>query len=231
LRLRVASYNIHAGVGGDKRFRPQRIAQMLKSLEADVIALQEVISVGPDGFALLAELARAAQMTAIPGATMLRGDAEYGNALLTHLPASNVTRIELPFAGREPRAALNVTLESPIGPIGVTATHLGLKRRERLDQARRLLAALPDQPRQQLLLGDLNEPIPGTGALKLLGKRFQLLPPRPTFPARLPLLALDRIGYCGGLVVERHANIRNTQTRNASDHLPLRAEFRLAEEV
>ena len=40
--MRVATYNIHGAVGLDRRRRPERIAEVLASLEADVIGLQEV---------------------------------------------------------------------------------------------------------------------------------------------------------------------------------------------
>jgi endonuclease/exonuclease/phosphatase family metal-dependent hydrolase len=40
--LTVASYNIHSAVGTDGKFSPQRIAWVLREIDADVIALQEV---------------------------------------------------------------------------------------------------------------------------------------------------------------------------------------------
>ena len=43
-RLRIATYNVHSGVGIDRRFRPQRIVDVIDELAADVVALQEVLS-------------------------------------------------------------------------------------------------------------------------------------------------------------------------------------------
>jgi len=43
-RLRVATYNLHSGIGLDRRFRPQRILDVIGELDADIIALQEVLS-------------------------------------------------------------------------------------------------------------------------------------------------------------------------------------------
>src|SRR5712671_616297 len=45
--LRIATYNIHRCRGLDGRTRPERIAAVLKSIDADVVALQEVIGPGP----------------------------------------------------------------------------------------------------------------------------------------------------------------------------------------
>jgi endonuclease/exonuclease/phosphatase family metal-dependent hydrolase len=41
--LRIATYNIHKCRGLDRRVRPERIVEVLKQTEADVIALQEVV--------------------------------------------------------------------------------------------------------------------------------------------------------------------------------------------
>jgi len=41
-RLRVASYNIHCGIGRDRRFDEERIFEVLQEIDADVVALQEV---------------------------------------------------------------------------------------------------------------------------------------------------------------------------------------------
>ena len=45
--VRVATYNIHRCRGMDGRTRPDRTAAVLASLDADVLALQEVIGAGP----------------------------------------------------------------------------------------------------------------------------------------------------------------------------------------
>ena len=44
--VRVATYNIHKCRGLDGRTRPDRIAEVLQGIGADVIALQEVIGAG-----------------------------------------------------------------------------------------------------------------------------------------------------------------------------------------
>jgi endonuclease/exonuclease/phosphatase family metal-dependent hydrolase len=43
--LRVATYNIHKCRGLDRRVRPERILDVLKHINADIIALQEVLSI------------------------------------------------------------------------------------------------------------------------------------------------------------------------------------------
>ena len=40
--VRVTTYNIHKCMGLDRRVRPKRIAEVLKEIDADVVALQEV---------------------------------------------------------------------------------------------------------------------------------------------------------------------------------------------
>lgn len=40
--LRIASYNVHRAIGTDRRFSPQRILDVLREIDADVVALQEV---------------------------------------------------------------------------------------------------------------------------------------------------------------------------------------------
>src|SRR4051812_41577785 len=47
--LRVATYNVHRGRGLDGRTRPERIAAVIRSTNADVVALQEVVGAGPRG--------------------------------------------------------------------------------------------------------------------------------------------------------------------------------------
>ena len=42
MQITLATYNIHACVGIDRRFDPERIVQVMKELDVDVAALQEV---------------------------------------------------------------------------------------------------------------------------------------------------------------------------------------------
>ena len=46
--LRVVTYNVHRCRGIDGRVRPARIAEVLREVDADVVALQEVLSVPGD---------------------------------------------------------------------------------------------------------------------------------------------------------------------------------------
>jgi endonuclease/exonuclease/phosphatase family metal-dependent hydrolase len=227
MKLRLASYNIHAGVGTDHRFNPQRQASVLQSLNADVIALQEVVSVGPDGFALLDKLAAHCGMVAIAGPTMMRGDASYGNALLTRHPVSAVKRLNLDEYRYEPRGALAVELN--IGPhhsLTVVTTHLGLRGHERRGQLQRLLEWLPE-PRPLCLLGDFNEWLPWSRVLRKLHKAFGKTAAPATFPSRLPLLTLDRIYASPNSTIESLSRLNTPEARAASDHLPLLAEINL----
>ena len=44
-RIRIATYNIHKCRAMDRRTKPARIAEVIRELDADVIALQEVLNV------------------------------------------------------------------------------------------------------------------------------------------------------------------------------------------
>ncbi len=139
MRVKLATYNIHAGVGADGQFKPARIVQVLQELNADIVALQEVEHHNVDGYDLLDYLAMKTGSAAIAGPTLLRDTRRYGNALLTKLPVSSNNFVDLSVPGREPRGALDVRFNWNGLRILVVATHLGLEFRERRLQVRRLL--------------------------------------------------------------------------------------------
>jgi endonuclease/exonuclease/phosphatase family metal-dependent hydrolase len=225
--IRVASYNTHGGIGRDGHFVPKRIAGVLKELDADVIALQEVEN-RATGFDMLNYLKQETQFKAIAGPTLLRNGADYGNGLLTRFRVISVQRIDLCVDRCEPRGALDVELDCSGTPMRVLATHLGLRPGERREQIQRLLRVLEgDRPLPTILTGDINEWFLWGRPLRWLHKHFEQTPARATFPARCPVLALDRIWVKPRTLLRNIAVHSTPLARIASDHLPLKAELDL----
>ena len=229
--LRIASYNVHACVGSDGHGDADRVAAVIRELDADVVALQEVLSDdaadGPDQFAHLAD---AVGLRAIEGPTLHGSAARYGNAILTRLPVLDVDRLDLSVSHRESRGAVAVDLGRDDVRLRVVATHLGLWRSERRRQVERLLAWLDDPATRRpaalwVLAGDMNEWIPRAWTLRRLDARFGRAPTARSFPATRPLLRLDRIWVAPLRALRRLAVHRTPLARVASDHLPVVAEL------
>jgi len=226
MRLVVATFNVRRCIGTDRRYDPDRIARILSELGADAIALQEVDSaVRAEGrIDQLRHLAEATGLEAVAGPALRRHYGDYGNGLLTRLPIENVRRHDLTFGSREPRAALAVDLCTDSGPLRVVTTHLGLGRDERAEQSRRLLEQI-ERPVGGVLVvaGDFNDSSRFSRLSRSLRRRLGAAPAPRTFPARFPLLPLDRIWVDPVSSLVRMAAVRTPLTRVASDHLPLRA--------
>jgi endonuclease/exonuclease/phosphatase family metal-dependent hydrolase len=227
MQITLATYNIHACVGIDRRFDPERIVQVLNEMDVDVVALQEVEHHNIDGYDLLDYLAEKTGLTAIAGPTLLRETRDYGNALLTRLPIVTVRRIDLSLPQREPRGALDVMHNWCGQSIRVVATHLGLRPGERRQQVRRLLALFDSGSTDySALLGDLNEWILWGRPLRWLRRHFDPTPHPRTYPARFPLFALDRIWVRPCTALTSIGIHDSPASRIASDHLPLKAVLR-----
>jgi endonuclease/exonuclease/phosphatase family metal-dependent hydrolase len=223
--LRIATYNIHDAVGCDRRFSPARIAAVLSELSADIVAIQEIglHSTGTDVLALLRD---ATGYVSVLGPTRLRHAGEYGNALLTRFAVRDTTLIDLTFQSREARGALDAVIDCDGAPLRVIATHLGLRPAERRAQIQQLLGALEAQtPFPTVLMGDLNEWFLWGRPLRWLHAHFEKTPAAATFPARAPVLALDRIWVEPRSLLRRVWAHSTPLARSASDHLPLLAEI------
>ena len=228
MHLRVASYNIHRAIGRDGRYEPGRILRVAQELNADIIALQEVDFPRQDHAPIAPWLAQKTGMIAIGGPVWSREGVGYGNALLSRYPVDRVRRWDLSVGRHEPRGALDVELTICGRTVHVLNTHLGLWPRERPQQADRLLELLAvDRHDLTILMGDLNEWHVWGKSLRGLRRVFGSPAAPVTFPARWPVLALDRIWISPAkalLTVEAHDT---SGSRMASDHLPVKADLYL----
>ena len=225
--LRVASYNIHGCIGNDGRRDPERIRRVIRALDADVIALQEVQS--DSERPLLDYLVEDSEFIHIEGPTLRNDAGHYGNALLTRFELTQHRLLDLSVTHREPRGAISALLNSEHGVLRVFATHLGLSPAERRTQTRQLLNWITPPEHNEaditLLLGDLNEWFLWGRPLRWLRAHFGATPSMRSYPARWPLFALDRIWVHPGYRLIRAGRVSDDLTRVASDHLPVFAEL------
>lgn len=225
-RLRVVTYNVHACIGSDGEFMPQRIRKVLDKLDADFIGIQELEDRDFGSERVSEYLARKLGMHLYRGATLKRQDAHYGNLLLSREPAESIYTHDISVPGREPRGIIEARYELFGCHIRVLVTHLGLKHSERRKQVRELLRII-DIGRSDIdvLAGDINAWQPVSYAVSALKKRFGRLPRRNTWPARRAMLALDSICVAPDTIRRTVHVEKSTTARRASDHLPLVCEF------
>jgi endonuclease/exonuclease/phosphatase family metal-dependent hydrolase len=225
--LRLATYNIHRCIGRDGMENPRRVADVLRAMDADLVALQEV-AFDPDAPGnRLQYLADAAGARVIPGPTLLEAKGRYGNAMLTRWEPREVRRIDISVPNREPRGVIEIVLVVEGKTVMVMATHLGLTAGERRRQMNRIVARLESASADVvILMGDFNEWYRWGGALRGLQRLFGPSSPAPaTFPSRYPLLALDRIWVRPAGLLIAVKPFRGASASIASDHLPLTAQI------
>ncbi len=232
--LRVVTYNIHRSRGMDRRTRPERIADVLASLEADVIALQEVIGPSATGPGHAETIGAALGMGWIMASVRVWRHHQFGNVILSRFPMWDHAQHDLSWKTCEPRGAQRVAVDVGQGTLQVYNAHLGTALLERRYQAERLATWVDDRRVQgpKLLFGDFNEwsrPL----ATDILAKRLQsidlfpYLKRRRTYPGFFPLLHLDHIYYEGAIEVAQISLPRTRLAKMASDHLPLVADLRV----
>jgi endonuclease/exonuclease/phosphatase family metal-dependent hydrolase len=224
--LVIASYNIHKCVGTDGKRDPDRIVDVIGEMSPDIIALQEVDTRFGErkGLLHLERLEREHGLVPVPLSKPSAAHGWHGNIVLFRKGlVSHVHEINLP--GLEPRGALVTELdfENEKG-VRIIAAHFGLLRRSRVQQARMIVDHVKkNRERPTIVLGDLNEwRVGAKSALHRLSPAFGALPPSaPSFPSRLPFLALDRIiSNRPGLISDVIAH-ETPLSRVASDHLPV----------
>src|SRR5437016_5100997 len=234
--LRIVTYNIHKCRGMDARVRPERIAAVLAELDADVIALQEVVrgKKEKDQLAVIAEAIGTKHYRF--GTTRKHRTADYGNAILSRHPIIGHEPYDITASRREPRGCLRADIDVDGQLIRLFNAHLGTGLFERRKQAQILIHAdLLGNPKfygSRIMLGDFNEWTRGL-TTKLLKTHLISADLRPflkrmkTYPGMLPFMHLDHIYFDPKFQLTNIELCKTRRAKVASDHLPLIAEFRI----
>jgi len=231
--LRIVTYNIHRSRGMDRRTRPLRVAEVLREIDADVIALQEVVGAGPRG-SHIEEIGAALGMGWVMAQTReLRGH-QFGNVVLSRFPIAQHCQHDLTYKSCEERCMQRVDVDVNGRALHVYNVHLGTAILERRHQAQRLAAIVSNRhvTGPKIVLGDFNEWMRGL-TTTLLSSRLksvdlqQYMKRRRHYPGLFPILHLDHIYYDGPLEVQHIQVYRTRLSLVASDHLPLIADVRI----
>ena len=207
-RLTILTYNIHIGIGLDKKADLDRTAAVIKAAAPDLVALQEVDrkTRRSNGVDQASDLARATGMYMVFGKALALDPegGEYGVAILSRLPIRRSQNRQLPNTpGFEPRTVLEVEFDWPLPsgkriPIRFFNTHFDHRSEpDRIASAKVLnqLALASDIP--AILAGDLNAR-PGAQPLQILSEQWQFAgagADLPTFPANGPRAQIDFMLY------------------------------------
>jgi len=237
LRLHVLSYNIHHGEGTDGAFDYQRLADIIKRAEPDLVALQEVDaktgrSKGVDQAARLGELTGMHHSFA---EAMAFDGGGYGEAVLSKRPLRPTTTetIALTAApGQEPRSVAVAEWAPADGPaIVFGGTHLCHQSAEtRLSQVHQINEAIvthPDKP--TILAGDFNF-TPDTAPYQAMldagwvDAAAAYGDPQPTIPSHDPKRRIDYV-FVRPANAWRVIDVQVLDEPIASDHAPLLVEL------
>lgn len=232
--IRVMTYNIHHAEGLDGKLDLERIAALIKSERADIVALQEVDK-GTQRTKRLdfpALLSRLTGMTCVFSNNLALQGGEYGNTILTRFPIKTVTNLHFrKLKEGEQRGLLQTTLDVNGQPLLFMGTHLDHRSddAERLSSVAEICSLLAVDKRTPIILcGDFND-VPDSKMYRALAEvlvdswRLAGKGPGPTIPSEKPNKRIDYVW------VSKNSPFKAikawTPATKASDHLPVLVEF------
>ncbi len=173
--IRVMTYNIHVGVGMDKKLDLPRIAEVINQQRPDLVGLQEVDR-GVERTQRIDEIAELAKLTRMDYAfafNLKYQGGQYGVAILSRAPIL-ATDHHLYLNTREAERRGFIRAEVRIGGhlINFVTTHLDYQYEDgRVFEAKQLLAAMKDVKAPLIIVGDFND-VPAAEAYQLMHESF-----------------------------------------------------------
>ncbi|HEU4621572.1 MAG TPA: endonuclease/exonuclease/phosphatase family protein [Burkholderiaceae bacterium] len=241
----VLTVNTHKGFTAlNRRFVLHELRDAVRAVSADVVFLQEVVGrhtryaekhpEWPDG-TQVEFLADSLWTQYAYGRNAVYPEGDHGNGLMSKFPIVRYRNLDVSVHGPERRGLLHGVLQPPgwEGQIHVVCVHLGLQeshRRVQLDLLCELVQEQVPADAPLVVAGDFNDW--RLRAHAVLHRRLDLrdpfverdgAPPK-TFPARWPLLRLDRI-YVRNLEAVRPVVLSTRPWSHLSDHAPLAVEL------
>jgi len=228
--LRILAYNIKHGLGMDGVIDLERVGNLIRELDPDIVALQEIDS-AVERSSRVDQASRLGELTgmhSVFGAFFDYQGGRYGMALLSRFPIESYANHWLP-EGTEPRTGLAARIRLDSGQeIIVVGIHLYRTPEQRLAQASGLVDIYSDETTPVILAGDFNS-LPDSDVLALLRRHWQVPDKgtdRLTYPSDAPQREIDYIMYrpADRFEVVEHRVIHEPLV---SDHRPVVIELRL----
>lgn len=235
--LRVLSYNIHHAAGTDGKLDLKRIAEVIESVNPDVVSLQEVDQHARRSGSMdqPTELGKLTGMRVIFAENIPLQGGSYGNAILSRFEIDSKNHALLPNHNKgEQRGLITSTLiwqgkGKQTNKFNFTATHFDHRSNdsERIASARQINElAISDPNTPSLIAGDFND-VRGSKTLEILQKEWNIAGPElPTVPVAQPTRQIDFILYRP----QNRWTVLNTEVLKesvASDHRAILSVLRL----
>jgi endonuclease/exonuclease/phosphatase family metal-dependent hydrolase len=245
--LTVMTVNVHKGFTAfNRRFILPELRDAVRKIGADVVFLQEVQGSHEEHGKKVADWPEAPHYEFLAdsiwpqyayGKNVVYPKGDHGNAVMSKFPIVWYHNHDVSLPGPEKRGLLHCVLRVPGQPLDVhcICVHLGLSESHRVQQLDLLCemvrSEVPDNA-PLVVAGDFNDwRCRATAVLEReIGLREVFVhtygEPARTFPARFPLLCLDRI-YVRNASVHLPVVLPRKPWSHLSDHAPLVAEIHL----
>jgi endonuclease/exonuclease/phosphatase family metal-dependent hydrolase len=239
----VLTVNIHKGFTAlNRRFILPELREAVRSVGADIVFLQEIHGTHERHPQRYSDWPNMPQYEFLAdsiwpqfayGRNAVYPHGDHGNALLSKFPIIEHRNLDVSIDGNEERGLLHCRLEVPgHEEVHAVCVHLGLREAHRQRQVRLLLELLDSLPANApvIVAGDFNDwrlkadAVLTQRLVEAFGERYGS--PARSFPARLPLLRLDRI-YLRNATPSKAQVLAKYPWSHLSDHAPLAAEISL----